>query len=945
MREALLHELRSAADAAARGTGAIVLLTGEAGIGKTNIARAATRAVGDGWRVTWGNCVADRSAPPFWPWLELVTAPDADVSADAVFGSAAVGAERFAQLNRMRDEILAAARQRPLLHVIEDLQWADVASLRLLAHVGTVVDTAPLLVLATLRTGEPIANALDDALEDVRRSAEVRPVPPLDHDDVAALLHAANVAAAADLAALVCERTGGNALYVTELVRSVRADQPDDRLREQLTGNVPSRVSELIARRLDRLPAPVADLVVHASVLGVAGDTRTLATAHGVSVDDALDLLEQARAARLVETATGARWQFRHALVRDAVYTTLPTAERARLHAGALETALAVGTAPAALLARHAFAAVPLVEPTRAAELAVRAGEAARAHHAHEEALRWFDLALDASSDTPNPARAEWLVLAGEARRHLGDVSTAQQRFLEAADITDDPDLLARAALGYADPGADLGIAYRSNDPVTAELLDRAIAAQPTGTDSVMRVRLQSRLAAELYFSHDRARGQSLIADAMAGAQRLGDQRAMVIAGAVNHDAFVVGQRSLDEQLQGSADLLALARASGSPLAVLTAHRARVFDHLAAGDIAGVDAEILEFRRVLETYGDAPALAWWPALWSAMRTLLEGPLEDAEARATAAFEIGRVSSPTNSFTNLSFQLFFLRRQQGRFGEVEQATRDFVASNPDIPAVRVALIFLLAEIGRLDEARAMLGAIDDKALLALHDRNWPASWFQLARAAERTGNRDLARTLLDTAPSERCVMVSLATVCLGATDRARAWLHATLGDEPTASAFHAAADALDAQLGARGWLRAKASPPPPTAAAVFLRQGAAWEVTFGATTTRLVHSRGLVDLAVLLQRPNEAVSVLVLLGDGADATSSRGPATLDDRARREIRDRMHALDAAIADAESAGDGERAALAREELQQLAEHVARDLGLGGRARRVDDPVERAR
>jgi hypothetical protein len=110
--------------------------------------------------------------------------------------------------------------------------------------------------------------------------------------------------------------------------------------------------------------------------------------------------------------------------------------------------------------------------------------------------------------------------------------------------------------------------------------------------------------------------------------------------------------------------------------------------------------------------------------------------------------------------------------------------------------------------------------------------------------------------------------------------------------------------------------------------------------------QLPDARGLRDLAHLLARPGQSISVLELAHDGnADRAPTRGAPALDERARREIRARLHQLDADEADAEAMGDGERAAIAREERQALAEAVARDLGLGGRSRLVGDPIERAR
>ena len=144
------------------------------------------------------------------------------------------------------------------------------------------------------------------------------------------------------------------------------------------------------------------------------------------------------------------------------------------------------------------------------------------------------------------------------------------------------------------------------------------------------------------------------------------------------------------------------------------AHRARVFDLLAAGDLAGMDAEILAFSRLAEPLR-MPGYLWWAALWSAMRALLEGRHDVAETRAVAAYEVGKSTFPMLSLFNLSFQLFFLRREQGRLDEMEAATREYAASRVDVPAIRVALTFLLAELGRLDEARATLNALDHAAL--------------------------------------------------------------------------------------------------------------------------------------------------------------------------------------------------------------------------------------
>ena len=797
-REALVDELTAAAVRAIDGSGSVALLTGEAGIGKTSVARAVARRVRDDLTVSWGHCTADRSAPPFWPWRNLVDVDRATV-ADGDDSDPAIGAPRFERLTDLRHQLLD--QPAPRLHVIEDLQWADVASVLLLVHVGAAIVDRPILVLATLRTGEPLGRPLEDAIEDVRRTAAVRSLPPLPDATIDGLIRDAGIEPTSELATFARVRSGGNPLFVTELLRSARDAEAGGRTSD--AGTVPARVSELVAHRMGRLPAALADVVVVAAVVGPTGDVRSLAAIRGSDVEPVVELLEQARAAGLLDAAPPGHWQFRHELVRDAVYEGVTDAVRARTHAAVLEVLATDPTTPPAVLAHHAIAAQPLFDAERAVALAVRAGEAAFAQYAYEEAVAWFRRALDATTPDLAPRwRAELLVLCGEANRHMGELDDARTAFVEAASITDDPSLLARAALGYADPGADLGIAYRTHDPRTAELLERAIAAQPAPA-STTAVLLEARLAAELYFSDEPGRARSLADAALGRARELGDERALGAAAAVAHDAFVVGQADLADQLRGSEQLLEWARATGSTAALLTAHRARVFDLLADGDLPAMDAEVLAFRRVAEPL-QVPGYLWWLALWSAMRALLQGRHEIAEQEASHALELGERPFATLAFTNFSFLLFFLRREQGRLGELEQATRDYASSEADIPAIRVALIFLLAEIGRTQEAEGLLGAIDEDDLRRLHDRNWPASWFQLARAASLVGDRDLAAILLEPShqPTERCVTVSLATVCLGAADLATAWLHHTLGDLDSAHEHYAAAVARNEQIGAR-----------------------------------------------------------------------------------------------------------------------------------------------
>ena len=1009
----------------ASGDGGLLLVTGEAGIGKTTLLHAVARdARRRGLTVHIAGTSADPDRAALSPWLQLFDEHLQDLDARAVqrvVGPAvsalsllglgdAVGASKRTTdvdgggqhrlLRQLAEVWQRAADAAPggLLLALDDLQWADLGTVLLIIEVAGRLAGRRLLLVATLRPGDPASGRVAEALGELPRLARLTlPLTGLDDAALAALTRAAGLTATPDLIAQLARRTGGNPFFVTQLLQVLAANAAN--AQQVLAVEVPVHVVEVVRRRLARLPAATADLLEAAAVLGSGGAVETLAATAERDLGTVLGELDLAVTSGLLADAGAGRWRFVHALVRDAVVDGLGTQRRLGIHTRALAVLRASRSPPpAAELARHALGGLPLTGREDAVELCCQAAVEATRRYAYDDAARYLDAAVQAAADQLEPVRRrEILVELGIARRAAGDIDRARDAFGAALDGDAElpGPLLATAALGYADPGADLGLAYGTEGPQSEGLLQRALEALGTG-EPRLRVRLLTRLGAQLYFSSQPELARPLAQQAVALAGGLGDPHSRVVAGLAHHDAYVVGHVPPDVALAGSTGLLLLARETGDPHALLGARRARIFDLIASGDITGVDAEIEAFRREAAEVR-VPAYEWWLGLWRAMRALLAGDHERAESTAMQTYTMGEQFFPTLAILNLGFLLYFLRREQGRLEEIAPMMDAYAETTADIPAIVPARAMLLAETGRLDEASGLLARVADSNFGQLRDRNWPVSWFQLARVAALTGDRDRAATLyrIGRPLAGSCVMVSLGTACLGAADLALGWLTETLGDLAAAD-WYARACATNARIGARSWLaearlgtaRCAASAgdadtarrlaglarsaaddigmpavgeaadqilanlATPSAierdSGVFRRDGAVWELGYAGRTVWIPHAKGLADLAALLRQPGEPVHVSELVSAQAPDTevaARSGDEVFDARARQEIRSRLDALAADRDEAEAAGDTVRAARAKAERDELIHALTLAVGRDGRPRILGDGLERAR
>jgi len=429
------------------GRGRVTLVAGEPGIGKTRLAEeAARRAAVAGMQVAWGRCHEGDGAPAFWPWAQVLRQLAGELAPGqltAMLGPAAawlrqlmpelagpgpsagplpiadLGAARF-QLNQAVAGLLRRlAEVRPLLVVVDDLHWADVPSLSLLAFLAGEVGDAGLVVVGTYRDGEVTAGRpLADTLGALAREPVVERIAlgGLDRADVARLIgRTIGGRPAEPLVAAVADRCGGNPFFITELLRLLQSEHqmaaPDATAAAR--HDIPVGVRDVLRARLARLPAQTSTFLMVAAVAGRGFDLDLIEAVTGLDDEAALDAAEAAVLAGLVleDDRAAGRYRFAHALVRETIYEDISRARRARLHArvvDALVTTRGPEPEPAAEMAYHCWQAAPVIGAGRALPHLLRAGEQAVAQLAYEAADEQFERALELAGQLPaSPQAAE----------------------------------------------------------------------------------------------------------------------------------------------------------------------------------------------------------------------------------------------------------------------------------------------------------------------------------------------------------------------------------------------------------------------------------------------------------------------------------------------------------------------------------------------------------
>ncbi|MFD3736967.1 ATP-binding protein [Streptomyces sp. NPDC058629] len=850
--------LRSEIVRATESHGGLVLVTGEAGIGKTTLVTdAAHEARRRGALVVGGSCWDSDSTPGYWPWVQVLrglrrsataaewaAAQDSadgrlgvllgdaasngpatgDVDGDGASGAPSLsgasgasgassdGPEAFGLYDAVTTALVTLSQSRPLVVVLDDLHSADPASLRLLEFAAQHAWFERLLLIGTYRDveveapGHPLQQLI---LPLVSRASATLTLTGLGRDEVGALMAVTTGREPEPrLVDEVHRRTGGNPFFVEQTARLWHSGSH--------VSTIPPGVREAVRQRLSLLPDAVVSLLTAAAVLGREFRRQVLAVVHGSPVPQVLRLLESAIVARVVVPRPSGSYAFAHDLLRETLYASLGDADARRRHAAAVRALDAHGGLDVVRpgdLARHAHLAGAELERDRRIDLLLAAARDASGRLADEEAIGHYRRALAVASGEPAPEAGGAPV--GEAPGSgpgggspgRGPGPDRRRTALICLDLGDQ--------LRHAGEGAEAGrlldravdLARELDDP---ELLARvAITLYRRGTLGGGEAFMVTFLGeahrkvtgkdGQDSLSADRL-AQELAIHIMALARDGSDDEALAFSLWARHDS-VWGLGSAVERLGLTDEMAVVGRRTQNLDMELHATSMRWVALLELGDPAFID-QYRTFIRAAER-SELPRFALAVAVDGSLIASLQGRFTEA-ADALRDEALGLEGEDHEAFgfmgRHLQWSLHLLR---GHFAEAEKVLAALPGARYPCPG----LLESLTAVEQGDAAPALRLIAEQSDRPAPYPRAFMPLWLRLlAQTAATTGDRRLiTRAEDELTPYTGQWVVSLYGCDIGGpVDLWLGMLAAARDDRDTAVATLAEAAASADRLGARPW---------------------------------------------------------------------------------------------------------------------------------------------
>ncbi|WP_433326164.1 BTAD domain-containing putative transcriptional regulator [Spirillospora sp. CA-294931] len=822
-RDAELARLSAAARAAEDGACTLVLVGGDAGMGKTSLVERLSRTLAsDGWTCGWGRAPETGGAPAAWPWAELLRglartepptgdlrerlAPLLDDAAGGAEGGLADASTGGFRLHLAVAEYLAGTAGRsPLLLVLDDLHWADEETLALLARLPQRLRGRPVLLVGTFRQTEvlePLAGTLAILARHEPHRLDLGGLGP---SEVAALVRATCTAelGEAELAA-IAERTGGNPFFTRETARLLESEGPHVAARA-----VPAGVGDVLRRRVAALPENAQLILRYAAVVGRDAPLGVLTEISGRDEDTVIDAVEAGLAAGLIEEPDAGGIRFAHALVRDTLYEGLSLARRTRLHAGVAAALERRRPDEVAAIAHHYLEAGSA--PDKAVHYARLAAEAAEARFAHRAAFElWVRAAetLRAQGEGTVRERLEAEIAAIRSGALAGEVVEARERRQHAiadAQALGDVRLLARVIDAFLVPTLWSSRLYGTLDRSVVDATEEALAGLPDGEDE-LRARLLAGLALEVEGESGDlgVRGPQAALEAIEIARRVG--RPELLAVALNGRFLSAYRTAADrtERIALGTELLELATANDLGIYAVLAHLQLHQVHVTALELDLAKAHVEAGRRLAEQYG-MPLLALIGGWFDGLCHALAGRFEDAERAYEAMNEIVDEGAVWSSERGMAFiGVYCSRLAQGRVGELAESIRWMFDQWAHVGAVADLYALALLGAGREDEARRITA--DARPIR-------PDYFYDLAMTARgmraiALGQRDVAEEALEGLEPYKNQFAggTTGTVVIGPVAQTLGDLAAFLDRPDRAAEYYRLAAEVGARAGGPFWVR-------------------------------------------------------------------------------------------------------------------------------------------
>ena len=986
-----LDRLRAVfAEVDATGVGRFVIITGEAGSGKTRLSTEFSRQLAEGGvPVVLSRCWDGGDGPPLWPWPEVVGRL-AGLGRELPRPPSEFG-DRFGVFRAIGDRLGALCAQRTAVVLIDDLHTANRDVLLLTRFIARTLHRVPLMLVATWRIDRSLAVVANEQFDSLVRESMVLDLAPFGEEEILEYLRACGrTATPAEISALLAV-TEGNPLYVTEAVRG----------RSLRSCSGAESLGRAIAQRVAQMDRSHRDIVGAAAILGESATVCSVAAMLRRSPADVIGAIDGVGAWISIR---GHEIRFSHGLVRGAFIDAMTTIERQQMHAAALGEIRSRDVDQVVRRAHHAVEAAGLSreQALTAVDACASAARSLYQALAFEQAVEWAGRGCDLASDVAPPVVEAKLWLAhADAVLACGRLTEARrlyERAVRPATLADDPRLVARAAIGLGGVWVEEQRDELSRRRMLA-LCRRARRSLPAD-ESLLAARLAVRLAAEDVYQ---TRRDDEIAAAVEDVRRHDDPAATAEALSLYHHTLLVPHRAYD-RLRIAEELLDVTECPEAAVYSLFGLCWRTVDLYLLGD-PGADMSFIQLREQATALG-SQSLGYVASVLDVMRTFRRGDLDETERLASEALALGTSAGDADALSWYGGHLLAVRWAQGRLEAMHDLVTAVIESSTlrRLDQVYPALVAYTAALrGDVTAARSALTALlaENRGTTA-NFSTWTTTMMVLAETAAEVGDTESADIIAERfAPyAQLPVMPSLAVICLGPGERvlatahlaagrlddAVAWLREALtanqrlgnrpfealilaqlasvlarrglaGDRAEAAELYASAIKLGGEMKLSErvprWMReaAELGGAPATAPALpgtIEDRGGTWYIEIGGRSTTIGHVSGMRYLAELIARPDTAISAHSLsaaVSGLSDEARHCGDQALDVQARRHYQQRLAQLDRELDTADLVGDAGRSKRAATERDQIIQQLRRDVGLGGRTRRLNDDAERSR